>query len=51
MNAGALFLAIALVLFLFAWVGVTVIPAPLAGGLFCLTLAQLLGNVSFSARR
>lgn len=45
MSVGGVFLILALILFLFAWVGAAVIPNPLAGGLFCLTLGVLLGSV------
>jgi hypothetical protein len=47
MSVGMVFYVIALVLFLLAWVGGAVIPNPLAGGLFCLTLGLILSGVSF----
>jgi hypothetical protein len=45
MSLGSLFFVVALLLFLFAWVGVTVIPNAIAGGLFCLTLGLLTAGV------
>ena len=51
MNVGQVFLIIALVLFLFAGAEVTVVPRPLAWGLFCLTLGLLLEGVGIPIRR
>jgi hypothetical protein len=45
MSIGAIFYVLALLLFLFAWVGAAIVPNPLAGGLFCLTLGLLLSGV------
>jgi hypothetical protein len=45
-TVGHLFYFVALILFLFAWIGAAVVPNPIAGGLFCLTLGLLLSGVS-----
>ncbi len=45
MSLGTIFYVIALILFLFAWVGALIVPNPIAGGLFCLTLGLLLSGV------
>ncbi len=45
MTLGHLFYVLALILFLLAWVGAMLVPNPLAGGCFCLTLGLLLSGV------
>jgi hypothetical protein len=51
MSVGSLFLVLALVLFFFAAVGVTVIPNPTAWGLVALTLGLLLAGIPLAWRR
>ncbi|HKB40326.1 MAG TPA: hypothetical protein VKD72_28100 [Gemmataceae bacterium] len=51
MSLGAVFYILGLILFLFAWVGSSVIPNPIAGGLFCVTLGLLLQDVPIATRR
>jgi hypothetical protein len=51
MHVGIVFYVLALVLFLFAWVGAVLLPNPLAGGLFCLTLGLLLEGLPIPWRR
>lgn len=50
MTVGSVFFILGLILFLFAWVAASVIPNPLAGGLFCVTLGLLLQDVRLPAR-
>lgn len=50
LNLGHLFFVIALILFLMSWVGAAVVPNPLSGGLFYLTLGLLLAGVPLSGR-
>lgn len=45
MTVGTIFFVIALVLFILAWIGATIIPAPMIGGFCFLTLGLLLAGV------
>jgi hypothetical protein len=51
MHLGLVFYLLALILFLFAWIGAQLLPNPIAGGLFCLTLGLLLETVPVPWRR
>jgi hypothetical protein len=45
MSVGTVFFLIAFVLFVFAWIGATIVPSPTNGGLCFLCLGLLLSGV------